>query len=68
MVEKYDYFTGELDLNNKPLSMLFHVSYFVRRIVLVLVAFTLHDFPLFQVFSLIVIDMIAVIVQGLVNP
>ena len=60
---KHNYLVEMLDFNGNYWAMLYQVSYFVRRIVLPMVAIYLNHYPYFQIFILIGVDLFACVVQ-----
>lgn len=66
--KRYSFILHFLNLKDNKLSMLYHLSYFLRRIVLAVVAVYLNHQPTFQIFILIAVDLAAVMIQGLVRP
>mmetsp|Transcript_21028 Transcript_21028/g.28291 ORF Transcript_21028/g.28291 Transcript_21028/m.28291 type:complete len:129 (-) Transcript_21028:42-428(-) len=68
LVEKYDMLVHLLraDLGSKV--MLTHVSYFTRRIVLAIVCVYMNEQVIFQLMTIILVDMLAAIIQAGLNP
>ena len=64
MKMQYEVILNNLDMKRGRIVMLTHVVYFMQRIVLVVVTVRWNHKPLFQIFSLIITDMLSTVIQA----